>query len=114
MSTTTDRRPDLQGLLDAARDAYAARVTDPRSRESLGRIFGALGTPSAAEGLAPARLPVCAPPRQPRPTPPASTDPGCGGSSRRSCGSSPVSRGGAGAGRPPTPAPTIPTATPTR
>ncbi|ABV93863.1 conserved hypothetical protein [Dinoroseobacter shibae DFL 12 = DSM 16493] len=55
----TERIQALQAFLDAARQSYAARATEPVSARSLDRIFNSLET--AAPNAAPigARLPVC-------------------------------------------------------
>lgn len=54
------RSESLQNFLDVARDAFFAHVDDPRSTESLRRIFTALDTPGAVTDVPGSRLPVCA------------------------------------------------------
>jgi len=49
----------LQEFLDAAKLAYSARATDPRSNRSLSRIFADLETPAPHSEPEARRLPVC-------------------------------------------------------
>lgn len=56
MSRRDDR---LEEFLACARAAFDEAATDPASRASLARIFGALDTPGPAGSQMPGRLPVC-------------------------------------------------------
>lgn len=55
----TMRSHDLQAVIDAAQAAFAARATDPASRDCQSRAFAALADAHGPSDLTGERLPVC-------------------------------------------------------
>ncbi|MCZ4430464.1 dimethylsulfonioproprionate lyase family protein [Agrobacterium sp. SOY23] len=53
------RNEDLERFLEAASVAYNRHVTDEKGRESVGRIFAMLATPTSANPKHGTQLPVC-------------------------------------------------------